>query len=120
MAPSCSCLLLMLLQLPPKLILLDTGMIAELSDRDQVGLIQFFKALTQQDGEMIGKVRAEERGKGGGGRGSLRSLGPGAVVCFWNLLYCIRCAATFSRCRQSSACPRLTPARWVCLGRPSV
>jgi hypothetical protein len=38
-------------------------MIAELSDQDQVGLIKFFKALTQQDGEQIGKVRG---GEGGG------------------------------------------------------
>lgn len=40
-----------LLRLPPKLILLDTGMIAELSKQDQTNLVSFFKALTKQVGQ---------------------------------------------------------------------
>jgi aarF domain-containing kinase len=35
----------------PQLVFLDTGMIAELSKADQRSLVQFFKALTAQDGE---------------------------------------------------------------------
>ncbi|KAJ9526905.1 hypothetical protein QJQ45_017721 [Haematococcus lacustris] len=41
---------------PPKLILLDTGMIAELSKPDQAGLITFFRALTKQDGAGLGQA----------------------------------------------------------------
>lgn len=42
------------LQFPPKLILLDVGMIAELTPSDRSHLIAFFKALTKQDGEQLG------------------------------------------------------------------
>ncbi|GFH25969.1 ABC1 domain-containing protein, partial [Haematococcus lacustris] len=38
------------------LILLDTGMIAELSKPDQAGLITFFRALTKQDGAGLGQA----------------------------------------------------------------
>ncbi len=41
---------------PPKLVLLDTGMIAELTRADQGHLINFFKALTKQDGERLGRA----------------------------------------------------------------
>ncbi len=41
---------------PPQLVLLDTGMIAELSQSDQRSLISFFKALTKQDGESLGNA----------------------------------------------------------------
>jgi predicted unusual protein kinase regulating ubiquinone biosynthesis (AarF/ABC1/UbiB family) len=37
----------------PQLVFLDTGMIAELSKADQRSVLQFFKALTAQDGEAL-------------------------------------------------------------------
>lgn len=40
----------------PRLILLDTGMIAELNRDDRTNLIEFFRALTQQDGEHIART----------------------------------------------------------------
>eukprot|EP00879_Flechtneria_rotunda_P001028 GHRR01001165.1.p1 GENE.GHRR01001165.1~~GHRR01001165.1.p1 ORF type:complete len:760 (+),score=252.82 GHRR01001165.1:251-2530(+) len=39
----------------PQLVLLDTGMAAELSVTDQRSVVQFFKALTQQNGEGIAR-----------------------------------------------------------------
>eukprot|EP00967_Tisochrysis_lutea_P029257 scaffold34163_cov22-Tisochrysis_lutea.AAC.1 len=37
----------------------DTGMIAELSKPDQGHLIDFFRAMTKQDGEQLGKAILE-------------------------------------------------------------
>mmetsp|Transcript_7773 Transcript_7773/g.20706 ORF Transcript_7773/g.20706 Transcript_7773/m.20706 type:complete len:638 (+) Transcript_7773:257-2170(+) len=48
-----------LVQLPPKVVFLDTGMIAELSKPDQGHLIDFFRAMTKQDGEQLGKAILE-------------------------------------------------------------
>ncbi|KAF8054611.1 ABC1 family protein [Scenedesmus sp. PABB004] len=39
----------------PQLVLLDTGMIAELSKADQTSVVQFFRALTKQDGGGIAR-----------------------------------------------------------------
>lgn len=39
----------------PKLVLLDVGMVAELTPEDQHNLVGFFKALTSQDGEALGQ-----------------------------------------------------------------
>eukprot|EP00775_Hariotina_reticulata_P001577 gene1577-1918_t len=39
----------------PQLVLLDTGMIAELSKSDQHSVVQFFKALTRQNGEALAR-----------------------------------------------------------------
>jgi aarF domain-containing kinase len=41
---------------PPRLVLLDAGMIAELQPSDQGNLVNFFKALTRQEGEKIGRA----------------------------------------------------------------
>eukprot|EP00878_Enallax_costatus_P014058 GHUV01014700.1.p1 GENE.GHUV01014700.1~~GHUV01014700.1.p1 ORF type:complete len:690 (+),score=243.48 GHUV01014700.1:426-2495(+) len=40
----------------PQLVLLDTGMIAELSKSDQHSVVQFFKALTKQNGEAVARA----------------------------------------------------------------
>lgn len=40
---------------PPKLVLLDAGMVAELDSHDQKSLVEFFRALTNQDGEDIAR-----------------------------------------------------------------
>lgn len=42
-----------LLRSEPQLVLLDTGMIAELSSTDQKNVVAFFKALTSRDGERL-------------------------------------------------------------------
>lgn len=39
----------------PHLVLLDTGMIAELSARDKDNLVNFFKAVTCKDGAMLAR-----------------------------------------------------------------
>ena len=44
------------LHFQPQLVLLDTGMIAELSALDRKHLISFFSALTRQDGEAMGRA----------------------------------------------------------------
>ena len=41
---------------PPRLVLLDAGMIAELRPSDQHNLVNFFRALTRQEGEKIGRA----------------------------------------------------------------
>uniref|UniRef100_A0A7S0RBD2 ABC1 atypical kinase-like domain-containing protein n=1 Tax=Chlamydomonas leiostraca TaxID=1034604 RepID=A0A7S0RBD2_9CHLO len=43
-------------QFPPQLILLDVGMIAELSDVDRTNLLDFFRSLTRQDGQRLGRA----------------------------------------------------------------
>lgn len=40
----------------PNVILLDTGMVAELNPADQQNLVAFFRALTQQDGEQVARM----------------------------------------------------------------
>lgn len=40
----------------PQLVLLDTGMIAELSRADQSSVVSFFRALTQKNGEALGRA----------------------------------------------------------------
>jgi predicted unusual protein kinase regulating ubiquinone biosynthesis (AarF/ABC1/UbiB family) len=44
---------------PPKLVLLDTGMTAQLTPSDQGHLIAFFRALTMHDGEQLGRAILE-------------------------------------------------------------
>ncbi len=40
----------------PQLVLLDAGMIAELAPHDQRNLVAFFRALTKQEGEQLGRT----------------------------------------------------------------
>ncbi|MEW5303093.1 MAG: hypothetical protein WDW36_005820 [Sanguina aurantia] len=40
----------------PNVILLDTGMVAELNPADQQNLVSFFRALTTQDGEQVARM----------------------------------------------------------------
>ena len=45
-----------LLRSEPQLVLLDTGMIAELSAQDQRSVVDFFRALTRRDGERLARA----------------------------------------------------------------
>ena len=52
---------------PPRLVLLDTGMIAELTPADQQAVVRFFQAITRQDGEVVARTilaMSEERAAG--------------------------------------------------------